>query len=231
MKQREVSVILATGGMGLGRAAYSAGKPAYGVGPGNAPCYIESVRRRRQGRASDIVTARASTTACSARRQTRWSSIEPSMAEVGGSSRRRAGTSCRPPRPTRWPRRWSRRSGCPIRRWSASPRPSSRRSSGSPCRGHPRAARRARRRRPRLPAVDREALPRALVLRRQGLARGLRALQANPALRRHGSHDVDPLAERAVILEFGLHKPAYRIVVNTPTTHGSIGSRPGSIRR
>src|SRR5688572_21240869 len=41
MKAREVAVILATGGMGLVRAAYSAGKPAYGVGPGNAPCYIE----------------------------------------------------------------------------------------------------------------------------------------------------------------------------------------------
>lgn len=41
MKAREVAVILATGGMGLVRAAYSAGKPAYGVGPGNAPAYIE----------------------------------------------------------------------------------------------------------------------------------------------------------------------------------------------
>lgn len=41
MSCREVSVILATGGMGLVRAAYSAGKPAYGVGPGNAPAYIE----------------------------------------------------------------------------------------------------------------------------------------------------------------------------------------------
>jgi acetaldehyde dehydrogenase (acetylating) len=41
MKHRDVSVILATGGMGLVRAAYSAGKPAYGVGPGNAPCYVE----------------------------------------------------------------------------------------------------------------------------------------------------------------------------------------------
>jgi acetaldehyde dehydrogenase (acetylating) len=41
MKAREVAVILATGGMGLVRAAYSAGKPAYGVGPGNAPSYIE----------------------------------------------------------------------------------------------------------------------------------------------------------------------------------------------
>jgi acetaldehyde dehydrogenase (acetylating) len=42
MKHRDIAVILATGGMGLVRAAYSAGKPAYGVGPGNAPCYIES---------------------------------------------------------------------------------------------------------------------------------------------------------------------------------------------
>ena len=41
MKCREVAVILATGGMGLVRAAYSAGKPAYGVGPGNAPAFIE----------------------------------------------------------------------------------------------------------------------------------------------------------------------------------------------
>jgi acetaldehyde dehydrogenase (acetylating) len=41
MKSRDVAVILATGGMGLVRAAYSAGKPAYGVGPGNAPAYIE----------------------------------------------------------------------------------------------------------------------------------------------------------------------------------------------
>ena len=41
MKHRDIAVILATGGLGLVRAAYSAGKPAYGVGPGNAPCYIE----------------------------------------------------------------------------------------------------------------------------------------------------------------------------------------------
>src|SRR5580765_1097483 len=41
MKAREIAVILATGGMGLVRAAYSSGKPAYGVGPGNAHYYIE----------------------------------------------------------------------------------------------------------------------------------------------------------------------------------------------
>ena len=45
MKHRDVAVILATGGMGLVRAAYSAGKPAYGVGPGNAPAFIERIGR------------------------------------------------------------------------------------------------------------------------------------------------------------------------------------------
>src|SRR2546428_13438117 len=41
MKHRDVAVILATGGMGLGRAAGNAGKPADGVGPGNAAPSIE----------------------------------------------------------------------------------------------------------------------------------------------------------------------------------------------
>jgi acetaldehyde dehydrogenase (acetylating) len=41
MRQRDVGVILATGGTGLVRAAYGSGKPAYGVGPGNVPAFIE----------------------------------------------------------------------------------------------------------------------------------------------------------------------------------------------
>src|SRR5262245_3494166 len=41
MKHPLTSLILATGGTGLVRAAYSAGKPAFGVGPGNVPTYIE----------------------------------------------------------------------------------------------------------------------------------------------------------------------------------------------
>ena len=57
MKAREVAVILATGGMGLVRAAYSAGKPAYGVGPGNAPCYIERSADLKKA-ARDIMTGK-----------------------------------------------------------------------------------------------------------------------------------------------------------------------------
>jgi acetaldehyde dehydrogenase (acetylating) len=41
MKHKHTAVILATGGLGLVRAAYSSGKPAFGVGPGNVPALIE----------------------------------------------------------------------------------------------------------------------------------------------------------------------------------------------
>ena len=40
MNHPGVSLILATGGAGMVKSAYSAGKPALGVGPGNVPCYI-----------------------------------------------------------------------------------------------------------------------------------------------------------------------------------------------
>ena len=57
MKHRDVAVILATGGMGLVRAAYSAGKPAYGVGPGNAPAYIERTANVSKA-VRDIITGK-----------------------------------------------------------------------------------------------------------------------------------------------------------------------------
>ena len=36
-----VDVVIATGGMGVVRAAYSSGKPAFGVGPGNVQCVVD----------------------------------------------------------------------------------------------------------------------------------------------------------------------------------------------
>lgn len=41
MKHPDTALILATGGSGMVKAAYSSGKPAFGVGPGNVPAYIE----------------------------------------------------------------------------------------------------------------------------------------------------------------------------------------------
>jgi acetaldehyde dehydrogenase (acetylating) len=34
-------------------------------------------------------------------------------------------------------------------------------------------------------------------------------------------------SDKNVIMEFGLHKPAYRVCVNTPATHGSVGLTTG----
>jgi acetaldehyde dehydrogenase (acetylating) len=54
MKHRRTSVILATGGMGMVRAAYSSGKPAFGVGPGNVPAFIDTSADLSKG-VADVV--------------------------------------------------------------------------------------------------------------------------------------------------------------------------------
>jgi len=41
MTHRRTALILATGGSAMVRAAHSTGKPAYGVGPGNVPVYVD----------------------------------------------------------------------------------------------------------------------------------------------------------------------------------------------
>ena len=42
MKHKRTGVILSTGGSGIVRAAYSSGKPAFGVGPGNVPVLVDT---------------------------------------------------------------------------------------------------------------------------------------------------------------------------------------------
>ena len=42
MRHKRTSVILSTGGSGIVKAAYSSGKPAYGVGPGNVPVLVDT---------------------------------------------------------------------------------------------------------------------------------------------------------------------------------------------
>lgn len=48
MHCKEVKMIIATGGPGMVKAAYSAGKPALGVGAGNSPAYIERTANVKQ---------------------------------------------------------------------------------------------------------------------------------------------------------------------------------------
>ncbi len=57
MRHRDVGVILATGGTGLVHAAYSSGKPAYGVGPGNVPAYVERTADVRKA-VADIIAGK-----------------------------------------------------------------------------------------------------------------------------------------------------------------------------
>jgi acetaldehyde dehydrogenase (acetylating) len=54
MKDKNVAVILATGGMPMVHAAYSSGKPAYGVGAGNVPAFIERTANYQKA-VADIV--------------------------------------------------------------------------------------------------------------------------------------------------------------------------------
>ena len=56
MKHKRTAVILATGGIGLVRAAYSSGKPAFGVGPGNVPVFIERTANVEKA-VADILTS------------------------------------------------------------------------------------------------------------------------------------------------------------------------------
>jgi acetaldehyde dehydrogenase (acetylating) len=42
MRHERTSVILSTGGAGIVKAAYSSGKPAFGVGPGNVPVLVDA---------------------------------------------------------------------------------------------------------------------------------------------------------------------------------------------
>lgn len=57
MTHDDVAMILATGGSGMVKAAYSSGKPAYGVGPGNVPAFIERTADVKQA-VADIIRSK-----------------------------------------------------------------------------------------------------------------------------------------------------------------------------
>lgn len=57
MNHPDVAVVLATGGSAMVKAAYSTGKPALGVGPGNVPSYIEKTAHIKQA-VNDVVVSK-----------------------------------------------------------------------------------------------------------------------------------------------------------------------------
>jgi len=58
MNHRGIALVLATGGSGMVRAAYSTGKPALGVGPGNVPCYINKTANLKRS-CTDLILSKS----------------------------------------------------------------------------------------------------------------------------------------------------------------------------
>ena len=58
MNHPDINLILATGGTGMVKSAYSCGKPALGVGPGNVPCYIDKTAKLATS-VNDLVLSKA----------------------------------------------------------------------------------------------------------------------------------------------------------------------------
>ncbi len=227
MRRREVALILATGGLGLVRAAYSAGKPAYGVGPGNAPAYIE--------RTADLPKAVADIIAGKTFDNGLLCSSENSVVvdeAVAGEARREferqgayflnAGeadrlaaalvTADRLPNPE-----LVGRTAAEIAARAGIDAPDGVRVLIAPLDGvgrdHP---------------LSIEKLCPVLSFYvvadwREGCERCMEILRYGGMGHTMAIHSQD----EQVILEFGLRKPAFRIVVNTPTTLGSIGMTTG----
>jgi acetaldehyde dehydrogenase (acetylating) len=227
MKHRDVAVILATGGMGLVRAAYSSGKPAYGVGPGNAPCYIERSADLKKA-ASDIIVGKTfdNGVLCSSpnsvvvdeavAEQSRRDFVAEgayfmNSAEMDALAKALV-TPQRLPNPALV--------GKPadfIARQVGITVPSGTRALIAPLNGVGRD----------FPLSIEKLCP---VLSfyvvsdwREGCERCIQILRYGGMGHTMSIHSKN----EDVILQFGLKKPAFRICVNTPTTHGSIGLTTG----
>jgi len=227
MKHRDVAVILATGGMGLVRAAYSAGKPAYGVGPGNAPCYIERTADLVKA-ARDIVLGKTfdngvlcsspnsvvvdESVAEEARRQFEaQGSYFMNQAEIEALAKVLV-TPQRLPNPA-----LVGKSATFIAANVGITVPSGTRALIAPLAGVGRDY-----------PLSIEKLCPVLswyVVRdwREGCERCIQILRYGGMGHTMSIHSKN----EEVILQFGLKKPAFRICVNTPTTHGSVGLTTG----
>ncbi len=227
MKQREIAVILATGGMGLVRAAYSAGKPAYGVGPGNAPCYIEQSADLAKA-AEDIITGKAfdNGVLCSSPNSVVVDrSVEPEVRReflTRGGYFLSAAESDVLAKALVTPQRLPNpglvgKSAMVIAEKVGLKVPNGTRALIAELKGVGRD----------YPLSIEKLCPVLSYYIVQDWREGCE--RCKEILRYGGMGHTMSIHSRneQVILEFGLHKPAFRIVVNTPTTHGSIGLSTG----
>jgi acetaldehyde dehydrogenase (acetylating) len=227
MKAREVAVILATGGMGLVRAAYSAGKPAYGVGPGNAPAFIERSADVTKA-VRDILTGKTFDNGLLCSSENSVVADAPVAEAVKAEFLKQGGYFL------------SAAEAAAVAKVLVSPQ----RLPNPALVGKPATFIAAQ------AGITVPATTRALIAPLEGVGRDypLSIEKLCPVLSFYVVKDWQEGCERCkqilryggmghtmsihsknddVILQFGLHKPAYRIVVNSPTTHGSIGLTTG----
>src|SRR6476620_7351713 len=227
MKHRDVAVILATGGMGLVRAAYSAGKPAYGVGPGNAPAYIERTADVRKA-VHDVITGKTFDNGVLCSSENSVVVDEPIAEEVkrefvaqGGYFMNKAESDAvagvlvtpqRLPNPA-----LVGKSAVLIAGKCGLTAPPETRVLLAPLDGVGRD----------YPLSVEKLCP---VLSYYVVKDWREGCERCKQILRYGGmgHTLSIHSQyEQVILEFGLKKPAYRIIVNSPTTHGSIGLTTG----
>jgi acetaldehyde dehydrogenase (acetylating) len=227
MKHRDVAVILATGGMGLVRAAYSAGKPAYGVGPGNAPAFIERTAHVRKA-VHDIVTGKTfdNGVLCSSENsvvvdEAVGDEVRREFQAQGGYFMNKAEMDALAKQlvsPQRLPNpALVGKSAVYIAEKCGISVPSGTRVLLAPLDGVGRD----------YPLSIEKLCPvlSYYVVRdwREGCERCKQILRYGGMGHTMSIHSQN----EQVILEFGLHKPAFRVVVNSPTTHGSVGLSTG----
>jgi len=227
MKHRDVAVILATGGMGLVRAAYSAGKPAYGVGPGNAPAFIERTANVKKA-VHDVITGKTfdNGVLCSSENSVVVDApiadeVKREFLAQGGYFMNAAEmdavakglvTPQRLPNPA-----LVGKSAVAIAQKCGITVPAETRVLLAPLEGVGRD----------YPLSIEKLCP---VLSYYVVQDWREGCERCKQILRYGGmgHTMSIHSQNEqVILEFGLHKPAFRIVVNSPTTHGSVGLSTG----
>ena len=227
MKHRDVAVILATGGMGLVRAAYSAGKPAYGVGPGNAPAFIERTANVKKA-VHDIITGKTFDNGVLCSSENSVVVDEPIAEDVKREFQAQGGyfmnkaemdavarvlvTPQRLPNPA-----LVGKSAMVIAEKCGITVPPETRVLVAPLDGVGRD----------YPLSIEKLCP---VLSYYVVKDWREGCERCKQILRYGGmgHTMSIHSQNEeIILEFGLNKPAFRIVVNSPTTHGSIGLSTG----
>jgi acetaldehyde dehydrogenase (acetylating) len=227
MKHRDVAVILATGGLGLVRAAYSAGKPAYGVGPGNAPAYIERSANLKKA-VADIITGKTFDNGVLCSSENSVVVDEPIAEEVRREFQAQGGYFMNPSEieavarvlvsPQRLPNpALVGKTALFIAEQCGVTVPADTRVLLAPLQGVGRD----------YPLSIEKLCP---VLSFYVVADWREGCERCKEILRYGGmgHTMSIHSQNdRVILEFGLKKPAFRICVNTPTTLGSIGLTTG----